>query len=164
MSDVSVVLGSDSDMDIFSGLSSVLKEFGVSYEMRILSAHRTPDMLREYILNAEKGGTKIFIALAGLAAALPGVIASHTTCPVIGVPLSKDSPLMGFDSLFSILQMPEGVPVATVTINGGKNAALLACEILALTDEELLKKLISYKKLLIDKVSQKDKRFSEKGE
>lgn len=159
MNAVAVVLGSDSDIEIYKKVSAVLTEFDVSFEKRIISAHRTPDLLRDYVLNAEKNGIKVFIAIAGMAAALPGVIASFTTRPVIGVPVALKSPVMGFDSIFSMLQMPPGIPVATVAVNGGKNAGLLALEILALTDQDLSVRLKSFKVNQKESVVMKDQQF-----
>jgi 5-(carboxyamino)imidazole ribonucleotide mutase len=158
---VSIILGSDSDIDVFKKASSVLEEFGISYERRIISAHRTPEILRDYVKDAQRRGVKVFIAIAGMSAALPGVIASLTTLPVIGVPVAINSTLLGFDSLLSIVQMPPGVPVATVSVNGGKNAALLAVEILALSDSELTKKLEAYRAEQQASIIEKDKNFSE---
>ncbi|MCK4803266.1 MAG: 5-(carboxyamino)imidazole ribonucleotide mutase [Spirochaetes bacterium] len=156
---VAVILGSDSDIEIYEKVSAVLTEFEVSFEKRIISAHRTPDLLRDYVIGAEKKGIKVFIAIAGMAAALPGVIASFTTRPVIGVPVALKSPVMGFDSLFSMLQMPPGIPVATVAVNGGKNAGLLALEILALTERDLSDRLKSFKNNQREKVVMKDQQF-----
>lgn len=157
---VSVVLGSDSDREIFSGLASVFNELGVSYEKRIISAHRTPDILKHYIESAVERGIKVFIAVAGMSAALPGVIASLTTVPVIGVPVALGSPAMGLDALLSMVQMPPGVPVATVALNGGKNAALLAAEILALNDENLGNRLKAYREKQRQNVMDRDTAFS----
>ncbi len=141
---VSVIMGSDSDLQVVSEALKILKEFSIEFKLAVLSAHRSPDRLVAYVKTAEKEGTKIFIAAAGGAAHLPGVIAAHTTKPVIGIPVKSKS-LNGIDSLLSIVQMPGGVPVATVGIDGAKNAALLAVEILALEDENLSKKIIEYK-------------------
>ena len=141
MTKISVILGSDSDKDVYSGIASTLNDLGLSHEKRIISAHRTPDILKAYVAEAEAKGISIFIAVAGMAAALPGVIASFTTCPVIGVPVVSVSSAMGMDSLFSMVQMPPGVPVATVALGGGRNAAILAAEILSLSDTELAEKL-----------------------
>jgi 5-(carboxyamino)imidazole ribonucleotide mutase len=156
---VSVILGSDSDRDIYSGIAATLSDFGILHEKRIISAHRTPDILKKYIAEAEKKGIRIFIAVAGMAAALPGVIASFTTLPVIGVPVAHSSPVMGMDSLLSMVQMPPGVPVATVALNGGKNAAILAVEILALSDEGLAKKVKELREKQRQKVIEKDTTF-----
>jgi 5-(carboxyamino)imidazole ribonucleotide mutase len=159
MSRVSVILGSDSDRDIFSGISSTLKELKIDFEKRIISAHRTPDILKEYIIEAQKRGVKVFIAVAGMSAALPGVIASHTTLPVIGVPVAKTSSVTGFDALLSMVQMPPGIPVATVAINGSKNAALLAAGILAVSDDAIKEKLNQYRSKQQERVVNADKAF-----
>lgn len=136
MPEVSIILGSASDEKIAEKTASVLDEYNISYEIKILSAHRNPEELREYVKNCS---AKVFIAIAGLSAALPGFIASITTKPVIGVPVNVS--LMGLDALLSIAQMPSGVPVATVGIDNGKNAAYLALRILGLINSELQKKL-----------------------
>lgn len=162
MSTVSIVLGSDSDIEVFERAARVLTELEVAFEQRIISAHRTPDSLREYIKDAEKRGILVFIAAAGMAAALPGAIASHTVLPVIGVPSVSKSPILGFDSIFSILQMPPGVPVACVSVNGGENAALLAVQILALKDESMKKRLLSYLKRMKENVRDKDRKFRDR--
>lgn len=159
MTTVSVILGSDSDRDIYSGIASTLNDFGIPHEKRIISAHRTPDILEKYVAEAEKRGIRIFIAVAGMAAALPGVIASLTTLPVIGVPVAHSSPVMGMDSLLSMVQMPPGVPVATVALNGGKNAAILAAEILAFSDESLSRKVKELREMQRQRVIEKDNAF-----
>lgn len=144
---VSIVMGSDSDMEVMRNAADVLDEFGVGFEILVASAHRAPKKAAEFAKTARLKGIKVIIAAAGYAAHLPGVIASYTTLPVIGVPLDVSS-LDGLDSLLSIVQMPTGVPVATVTIGkvGVKNAAILAVEILALSDKRLAKKLEIYRK------------------
>jgi 5-(carboxyamino)imidazole ribonucleotide mutase len=142
---VGIIMGSVSDEPIMKKASETLKEFGIEHEVHVLSAHRTPNKTREFATGLEDLGIGIVIAGAGKAAHLPGVIASYTTVPVIGVPI-KTSDLGGMDSLLSIVQMPPGVPVACVAINGAKNAALLAIEILALGNEEIAAKLEEYKK------------------
>lgn len=144
---VGIVMGSISDEPIMKKASDTLKEFGIDYEVQILSAHRMPNKTREFASKLEESGIGIVIAGAGKAAHLPGVIASYTTVPVIGVPI-KTSDLGGMDSLLSIVQMPSGVPVACVAINGAKNAALLAIEILALGDKKIAAKLEKFKKNL----------------
>lgn len=133
---VGVIMGSVSDLEVMSGAAEMLEQFGVSYEKKVVSAHRTPDLLSEYAKTAKERGIEVIIAGAGGAAHLPGMIASMTTLPVIGVPV-KSRALNGLDSLLSIVQMPAGVPVATVAIDGSKNAALIAVSILALHDEAL---------------------------
>jgi len=143
---ISIIMGSDSDFSIMEETAKMLKSFGIKYEMKILSAHRTPEAVRKYIKNSEQKGIKLFIAGAGGAAHLPGVIASFTTKPVIGVPLGSE--LKGMDSLFSIVQMPKGVPVATMAIGkaGAINAAILAAEILALSDKKIKNSLTNFRK------------------
>ena len=144
---VAIIMGSESDAEEMKPASEVLNELGIKNESRVISAHRTPDRLREYILNAEKNGVKIFIGGAGMAAALPGVIAAHTHLPVLGVPIESKS-LKGMDSLLSIAQMPPGIPVGTLAIGsaGSKNAGLLAAAILAVSDQEIENKLKDYRK------------------
>lgn len=144
---VAIVMGSISDEPIMKNASDALKEFGIDYEVHILSAHRMPNKTREFASGLSESGISVVIAGAGKAAHLPGVIASQTTIPVIGVPI-KTSDLGGMDSLLSIVQMPSGVPVACVAINGAKNAALLAVEILALGDKNIASKLNKFKKNL----------------
>jgi len=144
---VGIIMGSDSDLQVMKEASEILKEFGISNEMKIISAHRSPNILAEYAGNAHKNGMKIIIAGAGAAAHLPGVTAAFTPLPVIGVPIKSKS-LDGLDSLLSIVQMPSGVPVATVAINGAKNAGILAAQILATSNDELQKIIIEFKKKL----------------
>ncbi|MBM4172087.1 MAG: 5-(carboxyamino)imidazole ribonucleotide mutase [Ignavibacteria bacterium] len=152
---VAILMGSDSDLPVMNQAAEVLTEFEIKYQIRILSAHRVPHKLQEYVKEAEEKGVKVFIAGAGLAAHLPGVIAAFTTRPVIGVPLASGA-LKGIDSLLAIVQMPSGVPVATVAIDGSKNAALLAIQILASANPILNKKLLTYKKKMEDEVLRKD--------
>ena len=142
---IAIIMGSVSDEPIMKKASDTLKEFAVEYEVHVLSAHRMPNKTRKFASDLSKSGISIVIAGAGKAAHLPGVIASYTTIPVIGVPI-KTSDLGGMDSLLSIVQMPSGVPVACVAINGAKNAALLAIEILALADKDIDDKLQKFKK------------------
>lgn len=142
---VGIIMGSDSDLPIMEEAIKILKEFSIGYEVKILSAHRTPEQHAEYSKSAVDRGLKVIIAAAGGAAHLPGVTAAHTTLPVIGVPI-KGKSLEGIDSLLSIVQMPPGVPVATVSINGAKNAAILAVEIIALSDNTVLSQLKDFKK------------------
>lgn len=142
---VGIIMGSDSDLKVMEPAFNIFDEFNIPYEVKILSAHRTPNQHAEYSKTAIERGLKVIIAAAGGAAHLPGVTAAHTTIPVIGVPVASKS-LDGMDSLLSIVQMPPGVPVATVGINGGKNSALLAVSIIALSDENVNKKLKAYKK------------------
>jgi len=143
--EVGIIMGSDSDLPIMEDAVKILKEFGIGYEVKVLSAHRTPDQHAEYSKSALDRGLKVIIAAAGGAAHLPGVTAAHTTLPVIGVPI-KGKSLEGMDSLLSIVQMPPGVPVATVAINGAKNAAILALSIISLGNAENELKLLEYKK------------------
>jgi phosphoribosylaminoimidazole carboxylase PurE protein len=163
MYSVSIILGSDSDVEIYRKVAQVLEDFGVPFDRRILSAHRTPDDLRDYVARAEREGTRVFIAAAGMSAALPGTVAAHTLRPVIGVPVASSSPLRGFDSLLSVVQMPPGIPVAAVAVNGGANAGLLAVQILALTDPSLQEKLAAFRAKQRDKVLARDGEFREKG-
>ena len=150
---VAIIMGSESDAEEMKPASEVLNELGIKNESRVISAHRTPDRLREYILNAEKNGVKVFIGGAGMAAALPGVIAAYTHLPVLGVPIESKS-LKGVDSLLSIVQMPPGIPVGTLAIGsaGSKNAGLLAAAILSVSDQEIESKLKDYRKKQSDKV------------
>ena len=145
MAKIAVVYGSTSDGKIMQGAFEILDEFGVSYESEVISAHRQPEKTADFAQNAISNGIKVIIAGAGLAAALPGVIAAHTTLPVIGVPIGGGA-LNGVDALYSIVQMPKGIPVATVGISNAKNAALLAVEILAIADDELAGKLLEYRR------------------
>jgi 5-(carboxyamino)imidazole ribonucleotide mutase len=144
MVSVGIIMGSTSDYEVMKDACSMLDEFGVEYEKKVVSAHRTPDLMYEYAKNAEGRGIKVIIAGAGGAAHLPGMVAAMTTLPVIGVPV-KSRALNGLDSLLSIVQMPGGVPVLTVAINGAKNAALSAVAILATSDAKLSKKLKEYR-------------------
>lgn len=162
MAQVGIVMGSDSDMPVMAKAADILEELGISYEMTIISAHREPDVFFEYAKGAEAKGFKVIIAGAGKAAHLPGMCAAIFPMPVIGVPM-KTSDLGGVDSLYSIVQMPSGIPVATVAINGGANAALLAVKILATSDEALLQKLKEYSENLKNQVQAKDARLKEQG-
>jgi len=146
---VSIIMGSDSDLDVMREAATVCEEFGVPYEIKIVSAHRTPNDMAEFGATAHTRGIKVIIAGAGGAAHLPGMIASHSPLPVIGVPIPTKA-LQGMDSLLSIVQMPAGVPVATVAIGGGRNAGLLAIEILSVSDASLIEKLIAFKQGLSD--------------
>jgi 5-(carboxyamino)imidazole ribonucleotide mutase len=156
MADVAVIVGSTSDIELAKRATSILEEFGVSYETRVLSAHRTPELLKDYVKDFEVRGGKVFIAFAGYAAHLAGVIASYTTLPVIGVPVAS-SVLNGMDALLSMVQMPEGIPVATVTINGGANAALLAVSILSTFNQTLKEKLLKYREERVRKIEEANK-------
>ena len=154
---VSIVVGSDSDMDTFAEASALLKQFGVPHEVRVLSAHRSPDAVRAYAQEAPARGVRVFIAGAGGAAHLGGVVAAHTTLPVLGVPMETQT-LKGMDSLLSTVQMPKGVPVGTLAIGkaGAANAALLAVQILALSDAALARKLGQFKRDQAEAVLAKD--------
>ena len=162
MAKVGIVMGSDSDMPVMAKAADILEELGISYEMTIISAHREPDVFFEYAKSAEDKGFKVIIAGAGMAAHLPGMCAAIFPMPVIGIPMHTTS-LGGRDSLYSIMQMPSGIPVATVAINGGANAALLAAKILATSDEALLQKLKDYSENLKNQVQAKDARLKEEG-
>ena len=159
---VSVVMGSDSDLPVMSKAAGLLESFGIDYEIRILSAHRQTEQFFDYAKSLQERGVKVVIAGAGMAAHLPGMCAALTPLPVIGVPMHTSS-LGGRDSLYSIVQMPPGIPVATVAIDGGLNAGLLAAKILATADETIAEKLKEYQNNMADTVSAKDKRLQEKG-
>ena len=160
MAKVGIVMGSDSDMPVMAKAADILEQLGISYEMTIISAHREPDVFFEYAKTAEEKGFKVIIAGAGMAG--PGMCAAIFPMPVIGIPMHTTS-LGGRDSLYSIVQMPSGIPVATVAINGGANAGLLAAKILATSDPELLVKLKDYSKGLKESVQKKDARLQEVG-
>lgn len=162
MAKVGIVMGSDSDMPVMAKAADILEELGISYEMKIISAHREPDVFFEYAKSAEAKGFKVIIAGAGMAAHLPGMCAAIFPMPVIGIPMYTTS-LGGRDSLYSIVQMPSGIPVATVAINGGANAGILAAKILATSDETLLAKLKEYSKTLETSVQKKDEKLQEVG-
>ncbi len=162
MAQVGIVMGSDSDMPVMAKAAGILDELGISYEMNIISAHREPDEFFNYAKSAEEKGFKVIIAGAGMAAHLPGMCAAIFPMPVIGIPMHTTS-LGGRDSLYSIVQMPTGIPVATVAINGGANAGLLAAKILATSDAELLSKLKDYSNGLKEAVIQKDAHLQEVG-
>jgi 5-(carboxyamino)imidazole ribonucleotide mutase len=159
---VGIVMGSDSDWPKVCAAAAVLDDFGVPYEVRVMSAHRTPEVVREYAMTAAERGMKVLVAAAGGAAHLAGVVAAHTTLPVIGVPVPTGLS-GGLDSLLSIVQMPGDVPVATVGVGGGgpRNAGLLAVQILALGDAALQEKLAAFKRKLADKVAEKDAALQE---
>jgi 5-(carboxyamino)imidazole ribonucleotide mutase len=152
---VGIIMGSDSDLTIMKEASDILNEFGITNEMKIISAHRSPHLLAEYASSAHERGMKVFIAGAGAAAHLPGVTAAFTPLPVIGVPIKSKS-LEGMDSLLSIVQMPSGVPVATVAINGAKNAGILAVQIISTGNTDLQKKVIEFKKKLSEESIRKN--------
>lgn len=152
---VGIIMGSDSDMSVMNAAATIIESFGIAFECTIVSAHRTPLRMVEYATTAKDRGLKIIIAGAGGAAHLPGMIASLTTLPVIGVPVKSSNSLDGWDSILSILQMPNGVPVATVALNAAKNAGILAAQILALSDDALALKLVEYKSKMEQEVLEK---------
>lgn len=157
MTDVRVIMGSASDVEVAKKVTQILKKFEISYEVSVISAHRALNILEETI---KKDDCKVYIGIAGMAAHLAGVMAGMTIKPVIGIPVGGSN-TAGLDALLSMVQMPKGVPVATVAINGGNNAGLLAIQILALADENLAEKLIAYKKEMLDKVIEDDKNLEE---
>lgn len=158
---VGIVMGSDSDLPVMKTASEILNEFGIANEMKIISAHRSPHLIAEYASSAHEKGMKVIIAGAGAAAHLPGVIASFTPLPVIGVPV-KSASLEGLDSLLSIVQMPSGVPVATVAINGSKNAGILAAQILGTCKTEIQYQIINFKKKLSEESIKKNEKINTK--
>ena len=162
MAKVSIVMGSDSDLKIMSQAAKVLSDFGIEYEMKIISAHRMPDIFVDYAKSAQERGVSVIIAGAGGAAHLPGMCAALFTLPVIGVPIHTKS-LSGVDSLYSIVRMPSGIPVATVAIDGAKNAGLLAVRMLAISDSTLLKKLEDYKEDMKQSVASKCEKLENIG-
>lgn len=149
---IGIIMGSESDMNVMKGAAEMLQHFDIPYEMTIVSAHRTPDRMSEYAKQAQGRGIKVIIAGAGGAAHLPGMVAANTILPVIGVPVKSSNSIDGWDSVLSILQMPTGVPVATVALNGAKNAGILAAQILGTHDTNVAAKLSDYKKLLESQV------------
>ncbi len=155
MKKISILMGSQSDLETVSEAINILKEFKVDFDLKVLSAHRTPKEVAQYVEAAPKCGTKVFIAAAGMSAALAGVVAAHTTLPVIGIPIETKN-LKGLDSLLSTVQMPPGIPVACMAIGkaGAKNAALLALEILGVSDAKVSAKLVNYKKKMRAKIIQ----------
>lgn len=162
MAKVGIVMGSDSDMPVMSKAADMLEKFGIDYEMTIISAHREPDVFFEYAKTAEERGLKVIIAGAGMAAHLPGMCAAIFPMPVIGIPMTGKV-LDGQDALYSIVQMPPGIPVATVAIDGGKNAAILAAKILATSDPELLQRLKDYSKEMKEEVEAKAEKLAKLG-
>ncbi|MFW6259917.1 MAG: 5-(carboxyamino)imidazole ribonucleotide mutase [Tangfeifania sp.] len=156
---VSIIMGSTSDLDVMSKGAKLLEELEIPFEMNALSAHRTPDEVEKFAKGAKDRGIKVIIAGAGMAAHLPGVIAAMTPLPVIGVPIKAS--LEGFDSIMSIVQMPPGIPVATVAVNGAMNAAILAVQMMATGDEELMQKMVDYKESLKQKIVNANKELSE---
>ncbi len=160
--DVAIIMGSDSDLNIMKDAAKFLDDIGISYEMKILSVHRTPEKATEYAEELKQRKVKVIIGGAGGAAHLPGVLAAQVPVPVIGVPIHTKT-LNGVDSLYSIVQMPSGIPVATVAINGAKNAAILATTILGISDETIQQKLIDYKTSLKNAVIAKDEKLQAQG-
>jgi len=159
MKKVAVIMGSDSDFPIVKDAVKELKAYGVPYEVHVMSAHRTPELASEFASKAKDNGFGVIICAAGMAAHLAGVIAGHTTLPVIGIPIK--STFDGLDALLATVQMPSGIPVATVAVNGAKNAAILAIQMLSLSDETLADKLLDAKKAMIDGVKAKDAKMQE---
>lgn len=156
---VSIIMGSTSDLDVMSKAAKLLEEFEIPFEMNALSAHRTPEAVEKFAKGANDKGIKVIIAGAGMAAHLPGVIAAMTPVPVIGVPINAS--LSGFDSILAILQMPPGIPVATVAVNGAMNAAILAVQMMATGDDKLMNKLLEYKENLKEKIVNANKELAE---
>jgi len=156
---VSIIMGSDSDLPVMQKAADVLTELQVPFEMSIVSAHRTPERMFEFARTAHERGIRVVIAGAGGAAHLPGMVAAISPLPVIGVPVKSSNSLDGWDSILSILQMPEGVPVATVALNAARNAGILAAQMLATSDEKLLERLVAFKKSLEMKVLEKAKKM-----
>ena len=157
MKQVGIIMGSNSDLQVMQKAIDILKEFGIDSDVKIVSAHRTPEVMFEYAKNARTNGIKVIIAGAGGAAHLPGMVASISTLPIIGVPIKSRNSIDGWDSILSILQMPEGVPVATVALNGATNAGIIAAQILGIEDAEISKKLTQYKENLKEKVIKTNK-------
>jgi 5-(carboxyamino)imidazole ribonucleotide mutase len=163
MNQVAIIMGSDSDLPVMQAAADFLKSFGIPFELTIVSAHRTPQRLMSYATKARERGFKVIIAGAGGAAHLPGMVASLTPLPVIGVPIKSSNSLDGWDSILSILQMPNGIPVATVALNASKNAGILAASILGAFDEAISTKLQAYKKTMESEVNEKIARLKKDG-
>lgn len=160
---VGIIMGSDSDLPVMQGASEMLKEFGIAHEVTVVSAHRTPLRMVEYAQQASGRGLRVIIAGAGGAAHLPGMVASLTSLPVIGVPVKSSNSIDGWDSVLSILQMPSGVPVATVALDGAKNAGILAAQIIGAFDKAVSEKITAYKKKLGDQVVSKVDKLKKEG-
>ncbi len=158
---VGIIMGSDSDLPVMQAAANILKQFNIAFELTIVSAHRTPQRMMEYATNARERGLKVIIAGAGGAAHLPGMVASITTLPVIGVPIKSTNSIDGWDSILSILQMPNGIPVATVALNAAKNAGILAAEIIGTYDEKISATLLVYKKQMQTEVLNKADKLKE---
>ena len=163
MNQVAIIMGSDSDLPVMQPAADLLKSFGISFELTIVSAHRTPQRLVNYASKAKERGFKVIIAGAGGAAHLPGMVASLTSLPVIGVPIKSSNSLDGWDSILSILQMPNGIPVATVALNGSKNAGILAATILGAFDEKISAQVLAFKKTLESDVTEKIAKLKKDG-
>lgn len=160
---VGIIMGSDSDLSVMQAASDILKEFGIAHEVTVVSAHRTPLRMVDYATKAKKRGLKVIIAGAGGAAHLPGMVASITSLPVVGVPIKSSNSIDGWDSVLSILQMPNGVPVATVALNAAKNAGILAAEIIGAFDAAISKKVTTYKNSLHTEVIKKVEKMKKAG-
>ena len=160
---VGIIMGSDSDLNVMQAASDILKQFGITHEVTVVSAHRTPLRMVEYAQKAKERGLKVIIAGAGGAAHLPGMVAAITPLPVIGVPIKSSNSIDGWDSVLSILQMPNGVPVATVALNAAKNAGILAAEIIGSFEEDISKKVSEYKNSLNNEVIDKVTRLKNEG-
>jgi len=160
---VGIIMGSDSDLNVMQAAADILKQFNISHEVTVVSAHRTPHRMIEYAMTAKERGLKVIIAGAGGAAHLPGMVASVTVLPVIGVPIKSSNSIDGWDSVLSILQMPNGVPVATVALNSAKNAGILAAEILGTCDETISQTVSEYKKSLNNEVIEKVAKMKKDG-
>lgn len=163
MAKVSIIMGSDSDLPIMKEAAMVLEQLGIETEVTVVSAHRTPERMFEFAKNAHKNGVNVIVAGAGGAAHLPGMVASLSPLPVIGVPIKSSNSIDGWDSVLSILQMPSGVPVATVALNGAKNAGILAAQIIGAQDAGVLKKIEDFKRGLLDEVEHKIKSIETNG-
>ncbi len=160
---VGIIMGSDSDLNVMQGASDMLKQFDIPHEVTVVSAHRTPMRMVEYAQKARERGLKVIVAGAGGAAHLPGMVASITPLPVIGVPIKSSNSIDGWDSVLSILQMPNGVPVATVALNAAKNAGILAAEIIGTSDDAVLQKVAAYKNSLNNEVIEKVEKMKKEG-
>jgi 5-(carboxyamino)imidazole ribonucleotide mutase len=160
---VGIIMGSDSDLPIMEAAANILREFGIEFELTVVSAHRTPERMFDYAQNAHGRGIKVIIAGAGGAAHLPGMVASLSPLPVIGVPVKSSNSIDGWDSILSILQMPNGVPVATVALNASKNAGILAAQILGASDPNIQSRVLKYKSDLKEEVNQKIQNLKSKG-
>jgi 5-(carboxyamino)imidazole ribonucleotide mutase len=163
MNQVAIIMGSDSDLSVMQPAADFLKSFGITFELTIVSAHRTPQRLVSYATKAKERGFKVIIAGAGGAAHLPGMVASITSLPVIGVPIKSSNSLDGWDSILSILQMPNGIPVATVALNASKNAGILAATILGAFDDKISEKILVFKKSLEADVNEKIAKLKKDG-